>query len=198
MSVQDEITRLENAKIAIKGSIENKGVFVAEETTLSGYAECIDRIETGTDTSDATATAEEIFAGKTAYNASGKVTGTFTIEEELAAQTALINEISTILDSKAGGGGVEVSTGNVIFEGQQPIRFIGTSFYDGEIHLEDSSVNAKSVYSNIISNSIIFIHAWNSIDVGNIWNNGGTEYIVQMPSSGDLTITTSTTAGGDY
>lgn len=55
----------------------------------------------GTDTSDATATASEIFAGETAYVAEGKVTGTFTIEEELSAQDNLISQISTLVAQKA-------------------------------------------------------------------------------------------------
>lgn len=64
----------------------------------------------GTDTSDATATANEIFAGETAYIADGKVTGTFTIEEELTEQNDLISQISTLVQQKAnpqGGGNVE-------------------------------------------------------------------------------------------
>jgi hypothetical protein len=55
----------------------------------------------GIDTSDATATADEIFAGETAYTATGKVTGTFTIEDELAAQDDLISQITTLIAQKA-------------------------------------------------------------------------------------------------
>ena len=58
----------------------------------------------GTDTSDATATANEIFAGETAYVADGKVTGTFTIENEITAQNDLISQIATALEGKAAGG----------------------------------------------------------------------------------------------
>lgn len=55
----------------------------------------------GIDTSDATATAGEIFAGETAYNADGKVTGTFTIDSELTEQNDLISQISTLVATKA-------------------------------------------------------------------------------------------------
>ena len=65
------------------------------------FVEEILEIETGTDTSDTTATADEIFAGETAYTADGKVTGTFTIDNELSAQDNLISQIYTALEGKA-------------------------------------------------------------------------------------------------
>jgi uncharacterized protein (DUF2342 family) len=63
----------------------------------------------GTDTSDATATADEIFAGETAYVAGGKVTGTFTIDSELAEQNDLISQISTLVATKATPSGTDTS-----------------------------------------------------------------------------------------
>lgn len=47
MSVSSEITRLTNAKAAIKTAIEGKGVTVSSSTTLDGYADLIDAIQTG-------------------------------------------------------------------------------------------------------------------------------------------------------
>jgi hypothetical protein len=72
------------------------------EMTLNEMATKIGTITGGggTDTSDATATAEEIFAGETAYTADGKVTGTFTIETELTEQNNLISQISTLITQK--------------------------------------------------------------------------------------------------
>ena len=43
------------------------------------------------DMSDATVTADKIFAGETAYTSEGKITGTFTIENELTEQNDLIS-----------------------------------------------------------------------------------------------------------
>ena len=84
----------------------------------------------GTDTSDATATADEIFAGETAYVANGKVTGTFTIENELATQDDLISQISTLVAQKASpSGGIDTSdataTASDILSGK-------TAYVDGE------------------------------------------------------------------
>ena len=47
MSVASEITRIQNAKSALKTSIENKGVTVSDSTLLSGYSALVDQIETG-------------------------------------------------------------------------------------------------------------------------------------------------------
>lgn len=47
MSVQSEITRLQNAKEAIKTAIEGKGVTVPEATLLDGMAALIESIEAG-------------------------------------------------------------------------------------------------------------------------------------------------------
>ena len=62
------------------------------------------------DASDATATADEIFAGETAYTADGKVTGTFTIDSELTTQSDLIEEIASLVATKANpSGGTDTS-----------------------------------------------------------------------------------------
>lgn len=47
MSLSSEITRLQNAKSALKTSIEAKGVTVSDSTLISGYAAYVDQIPTG-------------------------------------------------------------------------------------------------------------------------------------------------------
>lgn len=47
MSIATDITRIQNAKAAIKTAIENKGVTVPESTKIDGYSALIDEIETG-------------------------------------------------------------------------------------------------------------------------------------------------------
>ena len=42
MTIADQITRLNNAKAAIKQSIENKGVTVGEDVKLDKYADYIE------------------------------------------------------------------------------------------------------------------------------------------------------------
>lgn len=48
MSIQTDLTRIKNAKSAIKTAIEGKGVTVPDTTLLDGMAAMIDGIESGT------------------------------------------------------------------------------------------------------------------------------------------------------
>lgn len=70
----------------------------------------------GLNTSDATAVAEDILLDKTAYANGKKITGTFSIDEEIAeqeekiaSQDGLIADIVAALEGKAAGGNNEVS-----------------------------------------------------------------------------------------
>lgn len=47
MSIQTELTRIKNAKAAIKAAIEGKGVTVPDGTLLDGMASLIESIEAG-------------------------------------------------------------------------------------------------------------------------------------------------------
>ena len=53
----------------------------------------------GIDTSDATASADEIFYGETAYVDGEKITGSFTINNELSAQDDLIAQIQSAVEN---------------------------------------------------------------------------------------------------
>lgn len=63
----------------------------------------------GTNTSDATATADEIFKGETAYANGEKVTGTFTLDSELNTQDSLLSQISDLVATKALPSGTDTS-----------------------------------------------------------------------------------------
>ena len=71
MSIQTELTRITNAKAAIKTAIEGKGVTVPEATLLDGMASLIESIQ----------------AGSGGFENIQTVTGSFTPESLIDAQT---------------------------------------------------------------------------------------------------------------
>lgn len=81
----DELfTSVGDGKSLVASAITDKGVQTAQDATFAQMAENIGQIQTGSDTSDATATPGDILGGKTAYTKSGKVEG---VIPSLPAQT---------------------------------------------------------------------------------------------------------------
>ena len=106
-TIIEKLDYLEGTKTSIKNAIISKGQEVTENDTFRSYAQKIAAIETGIDTSDATATAEDIKAGKTAYVDGEKIEGTH-VDEDLTsvlnAQDQKIAELEAALENKTAGG----------------------------------------------------------------------------------------------
>lgn len=84
--IKSSVERIQRAKTDIASAIAGKGVTVPDGTKIDGMPELISHIESGgIDTSDATATADNIEYGKTAYTANGKEAGTLNKTSRLAS-----------------------------------------------------------------------------------------------------------------
>ena len=146
-----------------------EGVTLATEKTIvnSNIKITIDESLLGNDTSDATAEANDILSGKTAYTADGKVTGSFTIDSELTEQDSLIAQITSALEGKAadsGSGSVSYDT-CTIFITMPAGDLFGYCFtcFDGNAIVyrhgfSNSGLNAITLNDVVCGSSFALVH----------------------------------------
>ena len=91
MSIQTELTRITNAKAAIKTAIEGKGVTVPEATLLDGMASLIESIEAGG--------APSLQSKSVTYTANG----TATVTPDAGYDG--LSSVDVMVDVASGGGG---------------------------------------------------------------------------------------------
>lgn len=100
-TVKDKLNLLRQTKAAIRAAIQAKGQSIADTDPFSAYPEKIGAIQTGVDTSDATATAADILSPRTAYVKGTKITGTRLKGQPDAVFNDYVNGTVEMINTKA-------------------------------------------------------------------------------------------------
>ena len=115
-AIEELFTNVSDGKAVVAAAITDKGVPTAANDTFAVMADKIEAIQTGTDTSDATAVAGDILAPKTAYGADGtKLTGTLALSGNAGDGDVLLGKTYYSTDSKTKRSGSMPDRGNMSF-----------------------------------------------------------------------------------
>ena len=142
MSIQTELTRITNAKAAIKTAIEGKGVTVPSDTLLDGMASLIESIEAGG--------APSLQSKSATYTTNG--TNTITPDEGYDGLS------SVDVNVNVSGGGGETCTvtfsSNRYQDGYTYEKIFLTVFENNEIATKTVSIVNNITVSNVVLNSV--------------------------------------------
>ena len=139
-----------NGNQTIKGDTNLLAENIKSGVTIFGVE---GNMQEGIDTSDGTATADDIMLNKTAYVNDEKVTGNFTLDSELATQDELISQILIGLEGKTAGGGIDTSdadaTESDLMLGKT--AYVNNTKLTGTFTIDDELTEQSNVISEIKS-----------------------------------------------
>lgn len=108
-TINDEITRLKNAKIDLRNSIEAKGVSVDPEFTIDKYSVCVDAITQGANLTTLSATSNTTYRPTSPYDGYSEVT--VNVQPNLTTLNATSNQTYTPSSPYVGYSSVTVNVG---------------------------------------------------------------------------------------
>lgn len=158
MSIQTELTRITNAKAAIKAAVEGKGVTVPDGTLLDGMAALIESIEAG--------------GGSGGYNFDGNPrwisSGEFT-----PANTITVNNLNPILftPSVMSGNNTDAVRGRFFF------MFDATKTPSGN-YSYTATMNNATLYSVVTVSNYLYLYGGNVKEYTTYSYVGGTYLLV--------------------
>lgn len=155
MSIQTEINRISGNVNSALSAIADKGVSVPSGANSDDLAGLIAQVESGIDTSDATAAAGDILSGKTAYVNGAKVTGTIksqaakTVTPSTSEQTAVASGVYTTGEVKVAGDANLIADN--IKSGVSIFGVAGAFAGGSEIKTGTFSIGNVNIYANPVS-----------------------------------------------
>ena len=151
-----KLRKVLETKANIKQAINNKGGNITDDTPFDEYPTQIDNISAGANTSDATATKNDILLGKTAYTANGKVEGT------IATYDGEIEGGATLIGGSCSGEVVQGKLMPYVKENKHLVTFDYKDFALKFATMDDAT--AQTIIGNLIAsvpqNSASLLFSW--------------------------------------
>jgi|GEM_PF-3407086 len=131
-AISELFTNVSDGKALIASAITDKGVPTDANDSFAEMAGNIEGIHVGPDTSDATATAGDILASKTAYGAAGtKLTGMLSLTGNADDSDVLITKTYYASDAKTKRIGSMVNRGSITITPSSSDQIIPAGYHNG-------------------------------------------------------------------
>nr|WP_156736278.1 hypothetical protein [Mycobacterium sp. E3298] len=124
-------TSVSDGKNKIATAITGKGIAASGSDTYTQLSNKISSIQTGSETSDGTANADDILAPKVAYSKNQRIVGTLSLSGNAADSQVLFGQTYYNSDAKTKRSGTMPNRGALSFTPSDTPQFIPEGYYNG-------------------------------------------------------------------